>query len=358
MIPAGLRAAGLIPVGPYEDRMQYATPKLLVQALHEHQPAARAQLGDWLREPASRLVDNLLARRRLATDRERLTLHALHLAETWLRTRDPAEFERASPRAFQAAVLLHLARLAVGPAADRAGQPATSQPLPETPGYQCRTLFLPSEQVGANWFGGDWLGGAADGDGSAWLLIADVTGHGAYAHLLARSLPLLWRACWDAPAANGRSPAGVLIAMHRAVERCLPEGVYVEASLTRLGPDGGVTVAPAGGVRALLRRAGGRAECHSLRGTWLGLHPPNFADQHSWALHDGDELVLATDGLFDQLASARGEMPDWNAILAAAPGEGLFEAVCAEVRRDLGRRPQRDDITVVGVRRVAPPGGR
>src|SRR5262249_59662254 len=111
----------------------------------------------------------------------------------------------------------------------------------------------------------------------------------------------VWQRCWATLPARAE-PADVLGAMHDFLCDCLPEGFFVECTLVRLGPDGRVTVAPAGGSRLLLRRGAGRPDLVKLRGTWLGLSPPCFDDQQSWELGHGDELLLGTDGVFDHLA--------------------------------------------------------
>ena len=43
-----------------------------------------------------------------------------------------------------------------------------------------------------------------------------------------------------------------------------------------------------------------RADLLKLRGTWLGLRAPTARDQQTWRLDAGDELLLGTDGMFDQ----------------------------------------------------------
>ncbi len=261
-----------------------STPLQLVEALHNRERSARERFWELVRPALTRLVDRLVAQHQLIGQRERLILHVLHVAETWLRTRPLREFERLSWESFQAAVLLHVAKLSASPfgqqpaavpsreglascaPADRsacASAPAEPSPLPlpDVPGYHTQAVFLPSQQLGNNWFGGDWYGGARASDGSLWLLLADITGHGYNAYLLASTLPSVWQQCWalagqarggEAPA----EPAELLERMHHLFADCFPEGIYVEATLIRLQTNGVATVAPAGGSRLLLRRTG------------------------------------------------------------------------------------------------------
>ena len=73
---------------------RYRTPRELVEALQQRAPEGRAHLWALLREPVGRLMAELSARHHLDQGLERLTLHALHSAETWLRTRPAGPFGR------------------------------------------------------------------------------------------------------------------------------------------------------------------------------------------------------------------------------------------------------------------------
>jgi serine phosphatase RsbU (regulator of sigma subunit) len=126
----------------------------------------------------------------------------------------------------------------------------------------------------------------------------------------------------------------------------LPDGIFVECTLARLSPDGEATVAPAGGTRVLVRRGGaGRPDLLKLRGSWLGVGPPLAGDQHTCRLGDGDELLLATDGLYDQLDDAGADVAD---LLTRTSGtDTLLDDARRLLREALRRTPQKDDITMV-----------
>jgi hypothetical protein len=330
---------------------RYLTPADLVEALHARAEEARAQLRRALGEPVGRLMGQLISRHQMPHQRERLTLYALHLAETWLRTRPPEAFAAMSWAAFRSAALVQVAKLASQPFGGAGPAGAGPRPLPECPAYASETFFRPHQRVGELWFGGDWYGGVHDEDGALWVIVADITGHGYQAYLLASGLPGVWDNCWQALSSSRAQPAEVLAAMHELLADCLPEGVYAECTLARLGPEGEATVAPAGGARLLLRRRGvPRPDLHKLRGTWLGLHAPSAADQRDWRLEDGDELLLGSDGLFDQLSDQHGD--EVVERLGPLPQTAtLFEAVRQLVEEALARAPQRDDITMVLLRR-------
>ena len=325
----------------------FATPMAFVEALQQRRPEARAQLWEWLSAPVERLMRQLAARQQLDVPIDRLTEHALHLAATYLRTRSAHEYSSQSWAAFRASLVLHVGKIALQPFGPLAGASAGPGPLPESETYQNRTLFLPHDRLGNQGFGGDWFGGSTGPDGSLWIMVADVTGHGYQAYLLASALPAVWQKCW----ASGevKQPADLLRAIHDQLEDCLPEGVYVEGTLARLGADGAVTVSPAGGTRLLLRRRE-RVEMLKLRGGWLGLFAPSPAEQHALMLAEGDELLLATDGFFDQLADARETVP----VLQQVPAfRLLFDHVRDLLQKVMAAEPQKDDITLVFLRRRA-----
>ena len=325
---------------------QYSTPMALVEALQQRGQGARAQLWEWLGDPFDRLMRQLAERHRFKSIHDRTTQHALHLAETFLRTRPAADYQQQSWAAFRASLLLHVGKLAFQPYGGQNGPVHGPAPLPESEAYQNRTLFLPLDRVGQQGFGGDWYGGLRADDGSLWIMIADVTGHGYAAYLLAIALPAVWQKCWETNGAH--DPAELLGAMHRLLAECLPEGVFVESTLVRLDPGGAVTIAPAGGTRFLVRR-GGRVEMVKLRGGWLGLLEPSANDQHFLNLAAGDEMLLGTDGFFDQLFEL-GE-PAASALQRASNQRPLFDQAHDLLRRALRAAPQQDDITLVLLQR-------
>jgi hypothetical protein len=342
--------------GPGEEpemmTLSERSPAELVEALQQREEGASDLLAEWFHEPVLRLMGEIARRHNLSHDPEVLAERALHGLGTYLRACPPEEFVDMSARAFRAAALAHVAKVALTPF----GAPTTNSapgrdPLPPCPAYESEMLYLPFERVGEHGYGGDWIGGAGADDGSLWVFLADVTGHGYYAHLLAANLSAVWQTCWDGLPPECDQPIELLHRLHAILEGCLPEGVFVEACLGRLAPDGQAVVASAGGTRLLLRE-GERREIslHTLRGRWLGLAPPDEADQRTWELAAGDELLLGSDGLFDQLALS-GRLGE--AGVAALPDGSLLGGVRRAVYAALRESPQRDDISAVALRRRA-----
>lgn len=327
-----------------EDR--FGTPQQLVEGLQSRQPAARARLWQLLREPVARLLGELIRRHGLDEDHDLLTAHALHAAETSLRARLGTSFTGMTWNVFRATTLLGVAKNVAAPHGAGAGA-SGPPPLPEAPDYDSDTFFRPFSRLGDQYFGGDWYAGRSL-HGSLWVFVADVTGHGYFAYLLASALPAVWQSCWNRHPGRAPQPAELLAAMHEQLADSLPEGIFLECTLARLDPGGEAVVSAAGGTRLLLRRGGRPPELIRLRGAWIGLAAPALEDQRSFQLNEGDELILATDGAFDQLDELGGI--SWFTD-GGSRGATLFEDFRDRLEDSLARGPQKDDVTLVLLRR-------
>jgi hypothetical protein len=203
----------------------FSTPKDLVRALHDRSGAARKRLREVLYLAIDQVVAQFIEQHGLPYDRDLLGRHAIHSVETYLRTRKQEEFEGMGWLTFRAVALVQVAKMVFPPTgSNQSGKTSEPDPLPECSAYQSQTLFLPYEKIGDCWVGGDWFGGARASDGSLWVIVADVTGHGYCAYLLASSLPAVWRVCWDDLPSDCCQPIALLQAMHNLLADCLPEG--------------------------------------------------------------------------------------------------------------------------------------
>ena len=328
----------------------YRTPQDLAEGLHQRQPAARRMLWHVLRDPVERVMREVVRRNGMDDDDGVYATHALHAIETGLRSRPAALLASLTWEAFRAAQLVQVARSAMQPhgAAQADGSPLP--PLPDSPVYRSGTFYRPHGRLGGRFFGGDWYAGRQLDDGSLWVFLADVTGHGYFAYLLASALPAVWQRCWNAHPGTPPQPAELLSVMHELLCDSLPEGIFLEATLVRLLPSGAATVVPAGGTRYLLRGKEG-PKLVKLRGAWLGLRAPTQEDQHLLHLAEGDELVLATDGVFDQLDEGGHDAVGrrWRA------GGTVFDVVRGLLEESLARSEQKDDITLVMLERQQAP---
>src|SRR5262245_23261851 len=190
----------------------YGTPEQLVEGLQRRGNGARLAFWGLLREPVERLMAELIRRYSLDEDCDLLTDHALHAAETALRARPSSSFAGVGWNGFRASVLLQIARIVAAPhgSENSTGGPP---PLPDSPSYQSDTFFRPYTRMGNQFFGGDWYAGRTL-EGSIWVIVADVTGHGYFAYLLATALPAVWQRCWERDPGRSPQPAELLALMH------------------------------------------------------------------------------------------------------------------------------------------------
>jgi hypothetical protein len=336
----------------------FAGPLELVTALQngpDGQDAARAELRR-LFEP---VIRHLSAQVEDSPSRREQD-HRLHSTLLWqemrLRSAPPDRLTGQDWRTFgvrESAAIACFLLETFGQAAEAPDSfpPAVRLQTRPVPPFRVESSFLPWLRVG-----GDWHTAEPGAGGRLWVLVADVTGKGPRAHLVARALPHLWGLPELVRArAEGVEPRRLLRLLHNEIRPVLPLGVFVEAVLGVFVAQGSALVAAAGACLVLRRPCGQeQAVREELGGPWLGLPVEDVVhDQRTWPFAAGDELTLASDGLADQPA-AEGRL---RSRLPEAPRQhpgGLHVALLGLVEEALGGQPQHDDITFVTVRREAP----
>jgi serine phosphatase RsbU (regulator of sigma subunit) len=154
--------------------------------------------------------------------------------------------------------------------------------------------------------------------------------------------------------ARGCPPHDLLDALSDVLERVLPDGVFVEATLARFTPVGQAAFSGAGFCRVTLRRSGDdRLDIRRIGGPYLGLGSAG-RDLLEWVIRVDDEVMLASDGLFEQADgdSLRCPLEASLARRAAAhlaAGRTLHDAILAVLEGALQGCRQHDDITVLTI---------
>ncbi len=214
--------------------------------------------------------------------------------------------------------------------------------------------------------GGDFLDTTQPDDGSFWLIIGDVTGHGPDAAALGAML----RASWHALALQ-RTPFAELLGRLDQVlvaERS-DDGQFATVCVARLDADcRRLTFALAGHPAPLLVGAAGVAEVTGAHGVPLGVTDDAVWQLDSVTLPRDWALLFYTDGLVDSFATAGGRSrlglrgllgllgEVWQAGPAAQPRQFSgrhLDALLAKARA--GGRHSPDDLAVLLVR-ATPPG--
>ncbi len=174
-------------------------------------------------------------------------------------------------------------------------------PITLTPHVSLRSAVLYEPMVGV---GGDLYDVSLSAAGTVRLLVADVSGHGVFAALLAAFFKMGYQVYSD----RESGPAAVLAAVHRELCRSLEPGHFVTALSAWLDPvTGRLRYASAGHAPALLRHAGtGRIERLLPTGPILGIMEESEFGEAEARLEPEDALLLLTDGIMEA-TSGEGE---------------------------------------------------
>ena len=228
---------------------------------------------------------------------------------------------------------------------------------PDVPGIDTAVEFRPAgarQLVGGDFY--DWFESA---QGTWDVFVGDVAGKGAAA---ARTTALA-RYTLRADAGHEARPRNILKLLNDALRRQAP-GETCTVAYARLGPSRTarrrIALAIGGHPRPLVLRSDGRVEEVGETGVLLGAVADPEETDEALELAPGDALVLYTDGLTDAYAPEHVVGPtELAAAVAAFHGSGA-----REIARGIHERlidedtPPRDDIVVLVVRVLGPPGSQ
>lgn len=222
--------------------------------------------------------------------------------------------------------------------------------LPPGPPRQPR-LAVASRYVPMSEVAGDFFDFAEPPGGGCCLLVADVSGHGVPAALVASMV----KVAFQAQAGHHDDPAAVIAGMNRMLGQRL-EGRFVTAACAVVDADAGRLRYAAAGHPPLLRvgRAGA-VEPVAANGLILGIRPEARYEGAEFTLAVGDRLVMHTDGIVEAFDAAGEEYGDARLHAFLAETRGLDAEACADrlldaVRSWVGvgaRRTLEDDLTLV-----------
>ncbi len=202
--------------------------------------------------------------------------------------------------------------------------------LPEFAGYRLEAAYLPAQEVG-----GDFYQVLNQPDGSALVIVGDVSGKG----LKAAMTGALAIGALRTLAAEDLGPAALLSRLNRQICDTQDSG-FITCLCTRISPGGATALANAGHLSPYAR---GR-EIPVDSGLPLGLATGVEYEETEFHLAPGDTLTLLSDGVVEAMNSAR-EMFGFERTLAIS---GESAGKIAETARNFG---QEDDITVLTVSR-------
>lgn len=211
--------------------------------------------------------------------------------------------------------------------------------LPEIPGLRLAALYSPMTEVA-----GDFYDFIRLDDQRLTILIADVSGHGVPAALIASML----KVAFAHQAAHAADPSAVLAGLNQILAGVV-DGQFVTAACAHLDLAGAViTYAGAGHPPALLRHASGEIAELAENGLFLGPFRHAKYQNIRAPFQQGDSLLLYTDGIVEATL-ADGE-PFGDARLReffAARGAGEPAGTADALLQAVARPEQEDDLTVI-----------
>ncbi len=222
--------------------------------------------------------------------------------------------------------------------------------IPQPPGLDIAARYIPMTSVA-----GDFYDFVAVDEKRIGILVADVSGHGMPAALIASMLKI----AFAAQSAHACDPALVLSGLNQALCGKF-QGHYVTAAYALIDTEKRTICYAGAGHPPLLVREGSSGKTHRVleNGLFLGYFPEATYSTVETAFQEGDWVVLYTDGISEmrdaseeQFGEARlrqflEDHPDCPATHFA---DTLLEALSQFSGRAPGQEPD-DDVTLVAVR--------
>jgi hypothetical protein len=205
---------------------------------------------------------------------------------------------------------------------------------PAVPGYSIASIYRPAAEVG-----GDFFQVMPQADGSALIVVGDVSGKGLKAAMTVSLIVGTLRTLAD----YTQRPAEILRGLNRRLIG-RTDGGFVTCLVLRIAANGETTVANAGHL-APYRDGKELPVAGSLP---LGISASAVYDELTFRLHEDETLNLFTDGIVEA-RNSRGELFGFerlSALLAARPEVGTI----VDAAEGFG---QQDDITAISITRHA-----
>lgn len=218
--------------------------------------------------------------------------------------------------------------------------------VPHVPGLQIAVRYIPMTAVAGDFY--DFLAG---GDGGVGILVADVTGHGVPAALVASMV----KVTVSSQAGNAADPAPVIAALNQMICR-QAQGQFTTAGYLYVNIESRTALYAGAGHPPLLlwRKANRTLREFRENGLLMGVRPAESYANIPIRLHPGDRFLLYTDGVPEASNSndeffgedrLKGFLEERESLAADAFADALL-ARLAEWSGS-SRGTQTDDITLV-----------
>jgi Stage II sporulation protein E (SpoIIE) len=205
---------------------------------------------------------------------------------------------------------------------------------PAVPGYSIASIYKPASEVG-----GDFFQVMPQTDGSALIMVGDVSGKGLKAAMTVSLIVGTLRTLAD----YTQRPAEILGGLNRRLIGRIDSG-FVTCLVLRIAANGETTVSNAGHL-APYRDGQELPVAGSLP---LGLSASAVYDELTFRLHENETLNLFTDGIVEA-RNSRGELFGFERLSAMLAGRPEV-ATIVDAAEGFG---QQDDITAISITRHA-----
>jgi serine phosphatase RsbU (regulator of sigma subunit) len=229
-------------------------------------------------------------------------------------------------------------------------QASLPKEVPTLEGWQISPYYQPAREVGGDFYDFHLLP-----EDRLGLVVGDATGKGVPAALVMSTTCGMLRLA----AQGSSSPGQMLRGVNEVLFGNIPSNMFVTCFYAILDPrNGRLRFANAGHDLPYLHR-NGNAEELKARGMPLGLMPEMSYEEKETILHSGEAALLYSDGLVEA-HNPKGEMfgcPRLKTIIAEhGENRSLGDLLLKELYSFTGERwEQEDDITLLTLRRSAPP---
>jgi serine phosphatase RsbU (regulator of sigma subunit)/predicted ester cyclase len=234
--------------------------------------------------------------------------------------------------------------------ARRIQQASLPKEVPQLEGWHISPFYRPAREVGGDFYDFHLLP-----EGKVGLVVGDATGKGVPAALVMATTCGMLRLA----AQSHSSPAQMLRGVNEVLFPNIPTNMFVTCFYAILEPKSGtLSYANAGHDVPYLHRNGDAEELRA-RGMPLGLMTGMSYEEKETILTSGEAALLYSDGLVEA-HNTRGEMfgfPRLRTIIAEhGEKRSLGDLLIEELYSFAGERwEQEDDITLLTLRRSAPP---
>lgn len=220
----------------------------------------------------------------------------------------------------------------------------TPKGVPSIPGFEFAAMSVPCTRACGDYF--DFI---PLGDHCLGIAVGDVSGHG-----LGAALEMVeTRAVLRTTMLTERDPVQCLGRINQILADDLPDDMFVSLFLAILDPVQKTLSYASAGHDALILSAGGESRRLVSTGPVLGIRRSGgFSSGGSHALHPGDVVLFATDGISESLSPTR-ELFGRHRILELMrehrtwSAGGIVSAIHAAAEAFREGAPQRDDMTAV-----------